>query len=187
MIKDISETVSKLWTSWSLLIGATLVFGLLWLLPLSSVLNNEVLELYNKYRGYIGFVALVLLLITLAKILIAAVTITSNKITDWNKGRPSRKANKKRQDTALLRIQYLEKNQRELLKSLIDERQQQFTLPNDGSDYSWIRAYADVVMADIGVPHTEYKIKPRVWKYLTSNLSVLDAEETYETKSNSQA
>lgn len=168
------------------MVGATLVFVLLWLIPLTSILNNEILLVYNKYRGYIGFIALVLLLITLVRILITLIVTTSHKFTDWSKGRPRRKAIEKTQNRILRRIPYLDKNQREFLKSLINNKQQQFTLPRD-NDNSWIGEYADVLMADIVIPDTEYKIKPWVWKYLNNNISVLDVEEIDETKQRSQA
>jgi len=187
MLKDIAEVISKLWTSWSLLIGTTLVFGLLWLVSSSSILNNEVLQVFNKYRGYIGFAALVLVLVTSARIMIALVVAASHKISDLNKRRPRLKAIEERQKTVLRRIPYLEKTNRELLKSLIDKKQQQFTLPHNGNDYSWVGAYADVVMADMGIPYTEYKSNRGVWKYLNSNLSVLEVEEQGENKSEPQA
>ena len=66
--------------------------------------------------------------------------------------------------------------------SLIDKKQQQFKLPNNRDDYSWLGAYADVVRAAIGIPYTEYKIKPWVWKHLKTHSSVLELDKTGENK-----
>ncbi|MBK8117988.1 MAG: superinfection exclusion B family protein [Sulfuritalea sp.] len=185
MLKDAAEVVSKLWASWSLLLGATLVFGLLWFAPITLVLDKDVLQVFNKYRGHIGFAALVLVLVTSVRTVIALALFASHKVFEWHKRQPRLKAIEKEQKAVLLRIQYLEMANREFLKFLIDKKQQQFSLPNNGNDHSWVGDYADVVMASIGVPYTEYKIKPWIWKY-KPNPSALEVEAV-ESKSTSRA
>ncbi len=182
MVKCITEAFYRLWASWSLLVGATFVFCALWLLPYTSLLDNEVLSEYNTYRGYIGLIALVLVLITSARIIIAVVMTISYKLSGWFKGKPRRKAIKKKRDTTLRRIQYLEDEQKEMLKSLIEKKQQVFSLPKNSNDYSWLDAYADVVVAEMGIPETEYKFKPWVWKYLKNNMAILNVENADENK-----
>ena len=186
MFKEAAEVLIKLWTSWSLLIGANLVFVLLWFVPLSPVLDKGVQQILNNYRGYIGFGALVLVLVTTVRIVIASTLFASNMISVWNKRRPRIKANKKEQEINLLRLPYLEGSNRELLKTLLENKQQQFSMPAS-NDQSWLGTYADIVTSSIGIPYIEYKIKPWVWKYLNANPSVLELEETGENETSSQA
>lgn len=186
MLRDIGDIASKIWSSWSLLIGAALVCVLLSVLPVASFLDRDTLLIFNKYRGYIRVAALVFGVITFVRILIALAVASWSKISTWGKMRPRLKSLKKDQQITLLRLPYLESSKRELLHALVAKNQQRFTLPNEGNDNNWLTAYAEIVLAAMGFPYTEYKIKPWVWKYLKRNPSILDSKPSKEVKHESQ-
>ncbi len=181
MWKQVAEVILKAWENWSILVGAAIVLVALWFAPDVIQLNEETSVVFKEFHGYIGFAAVVLVLIILVRLLIVVVLRLSRYISDWRNNQSRRERANAQHDVVLQRLPYLESRNLEFLQTLLNTGEEEFVVPNDdGKDWSWLSAYADVTLADIGIPHTKYRIKPWVWKYLRQNPSVLAIQEVQQ-------
>jgi hypothetical protein len=177
------ETIKGLWRSWALLVGGTITFSALWLLPAEWIPDPAVANVHAQYRGFVGFAALCFVALTGARAIVKISTLTAR----WIQGIPERRTRKEHrralEDRILRRVPRLAAQERELLKLCLEEGNPEIVVDagDPRTEQGFRVGLLTAIECEIGDPKHKFRIHPWAWERLRRDHShLLEAADEFE-------